>query len=378
MQLSGSIKKVGLFTMQLSLSISIITVLFTSSLYAKTEVLFSPRGSIREAIIKTIISSKDTIDIAAFTFTAGEIAEALYNAKESGVEIRIIIDRKQVEYKYPVIEFLKEEGFNLQFLKGNIGGSMNNTFVIFDGKLIVTGSYNWTEYAEKFNFENVLFIDDSDVVEKYKVEFESLYNKSVVQGARRLEKLASTDSVSGSGVVSSLGKEDALSKSVNVDKIESKKETSEGHERNTVTLVAGTGDNQIKTTEEGKQVDTIQDPHKQFVDISFVEFDNKFNNESKLEKSERTRLWKEEFKGKYVRWTGKICFKGIAVYDWNKVGISHKGNDVDVNLKFDWTKQKEVMRLKVGDILTYTGKLISLNSMFSSYRLEDVDVIHVR
>ena len=379
MQILRFIKKVGLFTMLLSLSFSIVTVFLTSSLlYAKTEVLFSPRGSIREVIIKTIINSKGSIDIAAFTFTAGEIAEALHKAKERGVEIRVVIDQKQDGKRYPVIEFLKEEGFNLQFLKGNIGGSMNNTFAIFDGKLIVTGSYNWTEYAEKFNYENVLFIDEIDVVGKYEEEFASLYDKSIVQGARRLEKLASAVTKTEKETVPTSGKEDSLSKTGNVDKVESKKETSEGHEGDTVTLVAGRGDEQIKAPEEDKQVNTIQDPHKQFVDISFIQFDKNFNNESKLKKSEKTRLWKEKFEGKYVRWTGKIRFKGIAVYDWNKVGISHKGGDVDVNLKFDYSKQRKVLKLKVGDIVTYTGKLISLSSMFSSYRLEDVDVIQVR
>ena len=134
----------------------------------------------------------------------------------------------------------------------------------------------------------------------------------------------------------------------------------------------------LRLPEEGKQVNTIQDQHKQFVDISFIEFDKIFNNESTLEKSEKTRLWKEKFEGKYVRWTGTIRFKGIAVYDWNKVGISHKGGDVDVNLKFDYSKQRKVLKLKVGDIVTYTGKLISLSSMFASYRLDDVDVIQVR
>ncbi len=379
MQIFGFIKKVGLFTILLPLCFSIFTTFCASNLlYAKTEVLFSPRGSIRAAIIKTIISSEGSIDIAAFTFTAGEIAEALYKAKERGVEIRVIIDRKQDEKLYPVIEFLKEEGFKLQFLNGNIGGSMNNTFAIFDGKLIVTGSYNWTEYAEKFNYENVLFIDDTDVVAKYREEFASLYDKSVAQGAKRLKKLASAVTEPGKETVAKPDKEDSLPKTGNVDKVESKKETSEGNESNTVKLVAGKGDEQIKAPEEDKQVNTIQDPHKQFEEISFLEFDKIFNNESKLEKPEKTRLWKEKFEGKYVRWTGKISFKGIAVYDWNKVGMSHKGDDVDVNLKFNWSKQRKVMKLKVGDIVTYTGKLVSLNSIFSSYRLEDVDVIQVR
>ncbi len=381
MQIFRPIKKIGLFITLLSLSFSISTAFSASSLlYAKTQVLFSPGGSIREAIIKTIISSEGSIDVAAFTFTAGEIAEALFKAKERGVDIRVVIDQKQGDANYPAIEFLKEEGFNLQFLKGNIGGSMNNTFAIFDSKLIVTGSYHWTEYAEKFNFENALFIDDIDVIEKYKEEFELLYNKSVAQGARRLEKLASTAAGSGKDVLSKPGNTGALSKIENVDMVESEKETSEGHGGNSVTQVAGRGSGHIQTDENGKHVDVVSGshPYEQLVDISFIEFDKIFNSESKLKKQEKARLWKEKYEGKYVRWTGKISFKGIAVYDWNKVGISHKGGDVDVNLKFDWSKQKKVLKLKVGDIITYTGKIVSLNSMFSSYRLEDVDIIQVR
>ena len=191
MNRSGFIKKNCLFTILLTLSIGILTALFASNaIYAKTEVFFSPRGSIKDAIIKNIISSKGTIDVTAFTFTAGDIAAALYQAKERGVEIRVVIDQTQDAKRYPVLEFLKEEGFNLQFLKGNIGGSMNNAFAIFDDKLLVTGSYTWTEYAEKFNYENAVFIDEPDVVEKYKKEFESLYDKSVLQGAGRMEELA--------------------------------------------------------------------------------------------------------------------------------------------------------------------------------------------
>ena len=66
----GFIKKIGLFTVVLSLSIGILTVLFApKTICAKTEVLFSPRGSIKDAIIKNIISSRGTIDVTAFTFT---------------------------------------------------------------------------------------------------------------------------------------------------------------------------------------------------------------------------------------------------------------------------------------------------------------------
>jgi hypothetical protein len=363
MKRSGFIKTIGLFTILLSLSIGMLTLLFAPErIYAKTEVLFSPGGSIKDAIIKNISTSKGTIDVTAFTFTAGDIAEALYQAKERGVQIRVIIDRTQDAKLYPVIEFLKEEGFNLQFLKGNIGGSMNNAFAIFDDKLLVTGSYTWTEYAEKFNYENAVFIDEPDVVEIYKKEFESLYDKSVVQGADRMEESA---------------------KQGNVSNTEEKSEKNTIPEDNVLKFVARKDIEHLNISEDkqvnkvDKRVKTIERPLKQFVTISFDEFDKKFGSESKLDKSEKTRLWKNEYEGKYVRWTGRIGFRGFAVYDWNKVGISHKGNNIDVNLRFDYSKQRKVMQLKVGDIITYTGRLVSLSSLFSSYRLEDVDVVQV-
>ena len=363
MNRSGFIKTIGLFTILLSLSIGMLTLLSAPErIYAKTEVLFSPRGSIKDAIIKNIISSKGTIDVTAFTFTAGDIAEALYQAKERGVQIRVIIDQTQDAKRYPVLEFLKEEGFNLQFLKGNIGGSMNNAFAIFDDKLLVTGSYTWTEYAEKFNYENAIFIDEPDVVEKYKKEFESLYDKSVVQGATRMEESAKQGNVSNTEEKS--GKNTIPED--NVLKFVAKKD---------IEHLNISEDKQVNKVD--KRLKTIERPLKQFVTISFDEFDKKFGSESKLDKSEKTRLWKSEYEGKYVRWTGKISFRGFAVYDWNKVGISHKGSNIDVNLRFDYSKQRKVMKLKVGDIVTYTGKLVSLRSALSSYRLEDVDVVQV-
>jgi len=385
MNRSGFIKNIVLCTMRLSLSISIFSVLFVANtIFAKTEVLFSPGGSIKDAIIKNIISSKGTIDVTAFTFTAGDIAEALYQAKERGVKIRVIIDRTQEAKRYPVLKFLKEEGFDLQFLKGNIGGSMNDTFAIFDDRLLVTGSYTWTEYAEKFNYENAIFIDEPGVVVKYKKEFESLYDRSVVQGAVRMGESALPTRGAWMEAVAVLSKREEPAKQDNVGNVKEKSGQNTTPKDDVVKFVVGKNIERLNISEGDKQVNKVdkrvktnEGPLKQFVTVSFNEFDKIFGNESKLDKSEKMRLWKSEYEGKYVRWTGKISFRGFAVYDWNKIGISHTGSNIDVNLKFDYSKQRKVMKLKVGDIVTYTGRLVSLSSLFSSYRLEDVDVLQV-
>lgn len=379
MKIPTFMKKIDLITFLSSLSLSIVITLFVSNtLYAKTEVLFSPKGSIKDTIIKTIISSEETIDIAAFTFTAGDIAEALYNAKERGVKIRIIIDQKQDKERYQVLEFLKEEGLDPQFLKGNIGGSMNNTFAIFDGKLLVTGSYNWTEYAEKFNYENAIFIDESDVIERYEKEYESLYDESIVQGVRRLEQTEPHTVVSGAGIVSGSSRMGSQSVPENVSKTKEEGEKDVISDDNVAASFAGKVARHITTLEDKEQVKDVSELKEPFSNITFNEFDKIFGNESELKKSEKKRLWKDKYEGKYIRWTGRVGYKGIAVYDWNKVGISHKDSNVDVNLRFDYTKQKKVLRLNVGDVITYTGKLVSLRSLFSQYRLDDVDVLQVR
>jgi hypothetical protein len=251
---------------------------------------------------------------------------------------------------------------------------MNNAFVIFDDKLLVTGSYTWTEYAEKFNYENAIFIDESDVVEKYKNEFEVLYDKSVVQRVRRMESsaLSARDSLAEEEMV--LNNKEHLPNKSNVKERSGKSTRSE---ENSIKFIVGKNNEHLDIIESNKQAEIIEKPLKEFVSVSFDEIDMLFGSESKLDKLEMTSLWKSKFEGKYVKWTGRVSFRGFAVYNWNKVGISHKGSSIDVNLKFDYSKQKIVMKLKVGDVVTYTGRLVTLSSLLTSYRLEDVDVLQV-
>ncbi len=357
MQIHRFLDKISVTVHYKPLCVYVFTMLFISSaLYAKTNVLFSPRGQIKDTIIEKINSSEKSIDIAVLIFTAGEIAEALYEAKGRGVQIRVVIDHNQKKKRYPVIEFLKEEGFDLKFLKGNIGGVMNNTFAIFDANSLVTGSYNWTEYAEKFNYENAIFTDEPDVVEKFQEEFGSLYDKGVEERVVKQEGPEAYVSISKVEATELKNKEALSVSKNNVHKKEVEKV------------------NATKLNDTASAIESSSD----FVNVSFSEFNGLFGEGSNLTKAEKKQIWKDKFKGKYVRWIGKVKNKGIAIYDWNKVVIDHQDSDIDAQLKFDWTKRKEVMSLSLGDLITYTGRLISLQGYSSSYKLDYADVIKAK
>lgn len=93
-----------------------------------------------------------------------------------GVDVKIIADLSQSQEKNSQIRLLQSHGISVEVIKGQgRWGIMHNKFAIFDDKEVITGSYNWSENAEKSNLENAIFISDPGVVNKYLKEFDQLY-----------------------------------------------------------------------------------------------------------------------------------------------------------------------------------------------------------
>ena len=152
----------------------VFILLFSSCVNNHVDVLFSPNRGIQEQIISRIKQTNSTIDIAIYSFTNNEIAESLKKAKNRGVAIRLIMDKDRAEKQvYTQYKFFKKNKFKVH----KLGGIMHNKFIIFDGKLLMTGSYNISKNAETSNYENVVLISDKSVVKKYQKEFEKLWAK---------------------------------------------------------------------------------------------------------------------------------------------------------------------------------------------------------
>jgi len=161
----------------LLLSICILQASFAS---AETEAIFSPERSIKEILLKEVESTTSTIDLAVREITFPEMANALLKAKGRGVKVRVIADSKQAKMKSSQITTLIHQGIPVKVLRGKDYGVMNHRFVILDGKKVVTGSFDWSEASEKWNYENILIIKDSDVVASYQKEFERLWREKRV------------------------------------------------------------------------------------------------------------------------------------------------------------------------------------------------------
>jgi len=118
---------------------------------------FSPKGGVEDMLVDAISRSKKTIDVAMFSFYAQRVADALIAARKRGVVVRVVADTMQARRSQPMLA-LSESGVSLRLSAGRDGtGVMHHKYALFDGTLLMSGSYNFSANAEQFNFENDLF-----------------------------------------------------------------------------------------------------------------------------------------------------------------------------------------------------------------------------
>jgi phosphatidylserine/phosphatidylglycerophosphate/cardiolipin synthase-like enzyme len=78
-----------------------------------TEIFFSPNAGAAARIVQEIERTQSTIDIAIYSFTRDEIADALIAAKNRGVAIRILADSSHANGTVSDIARLEAAGFQL-------------------------------------------------------------------------------------------------------------------------------------------------------------------------------------------------------------------------------------------------------------------------
>ncbi len=137
------------------------------------EVYFCPEDACSSQIIRQIDRAQGYIYVAMYSFTVDSIADALIRARNRGVDVKVVMEKSQVgrgsEY-----ERLKNAGIDVRLDKNP--DYMHNKFMIIDGKIITTGSFNWSLRADKKNDENLLIVYSEELAKQYKEEFFELWS----------------------------------------------------------------------------------------------------------------------------------------------------------------------------------------------------------
>jgi phosphatidylserine/phosphatidylglycerophosphate/cardiolipin synthase-like enzyme len=84
---------------------------------------FSPHGGCTDAVVRELDAAKESVLVQAYEFTSASIAKALME--------------------------------------------VHNKVIVIDGRIVITGSFNFTKAAEESNAENLLIIRGADLGAKY-------------------------------------------------------------------------------------------------------------------------------------------------------------------------------------------------------------------
>ena len=141
---------------------------------------FSDRDRVAGHIVAAVNNARRSLDAAIYDLTEPEISAAITSAWQRGISIRIVADEGQARERHSRIPYLEAEGIPVRLARGYRGGRsiMHDKFAIFDGTLVVTGSFNWTTSADRYNYENAIFISDRAVAERYEREFETIWESA--------------------------------------------------------------------------------------------------------------------------------------------------------------------------------------------------------
>jgi phosphatidylserine/phosphatidylglycerophosphate/cardiolipin synthase-like enzyme len=142
----------------------------TASRALSTSVYFSPNGGAANALIREISAAKTEILVQAYSFTSIPIADALIRSKNSGVNVIVILDKRTIKERYSCVPILQKA--HIPIYVDYLVSIAHSKDMIVDNKDVVTGSFNFTESAEKRNEENLLIIqDDVPLALKYADNF---------------------------------------------------------------------------------------------------------------------------------------------------------------------------------------------------------------
>lgn len=138
-----------------------------------SDAYFSPGDTCRNVIISQINTSVKQLNICVFTISDDIISEAILTSHQRGTKIRIITDNDKSHDEGSDIAQLAKAGIPVKMDRTE--NHMHHKFMVTDEKAIITGSYNWTRSAARYNQENIVLSREAGLVKSYLKEFENLW-----------------------------------------------------------------------------------------------------------------------------------------------------------------------------------------------------------
>lgn len=141
------------------------------------EVGFSPDGTAEALVLSAINNARQSVRLAAYTFTAPAVVRALIADKQRGVDVQVVVDEKSSHKAASVaaLNLLVNAGIPTRTVAAF--QIQHSKYAVIDDLHVQTGSYNYTAAAARYNSENVLVVwNCPDLARLYLANWQHLFD----------------------------------------------------------------------------------------------------------------------------------------------------------------------------------------------------------
>jgi competence ComEA-like helix-hairpin-helix protein len=162
-------------------------------------------------IINTLDRANKNVNLALFVFTDQNIANELETRHQQQVQIHALIDREFAFRDYSeALDLLGVSLSNNCHYEPNnrpwqnvtktvgtanipIGDKLHHKFAVIDDLIVITGSHNWSDAADRLNDETLLIIDSPQIAAHFDREFNNLYSQATLGIPDRIQQKITAD-----------------------------------------------------------------------------------------------------------------------------------------------------------------------------------------
>lgn len=141
------------------------------------ESAFSPEAGAEALVLRTIDSARQSIRIAAYSFTSPQVMRKLLDAKRRSVDVQIVVDEKGNKSKASkaAMNLVVNAGIPLRTISTYT--IHHDKYIVVDGKHVETGSFNYSKSAASKNSENVIVVwNNSELAGNYLRHWQSRWS----------------------------------------------------------------------------------------------------------------------------------------------------------------------------------------------------------
>ena len=131
------------------------------------------QGGLDRTLATDIARAQSTVEVAVYDLDLESVADALVEAHEQGVRVRLVIESDNAQ-ETAVLD-VKSAG--VQVVEDGRDALMHDKFVIIDEVIVWTGSWNLTESGTYRNNNNAVRIVSNLLAENYVAEFEEMFEE---------------------------------------------------------------------------------------------------------------------------------------------------------------------------------------------------------